>query len=168
MSPPPRSHIWRDTSYVSCCKDSFLPGTIWPPTYIWKLTGGVAMVLWKNGRLLVWDATSPDTCALSYSSSSTSEAGAVASLGAEEESKVYQLRAKLLLYPRAVWCLWSTELLNSSGNWVTTMDKSLMMTSATSIYLLQRLAVAVQRGNSASVLGSLGHRLPRSFVFFIY
>ena len=38
------------------------------------------MIPWKNGKPLVWDATCPDTLALSYRSQATSSAGAVADL----------------------------------------------------------------------------------------
>ena len=39
---------------------------------------GASIVLWKEWRVLVWDATCPDTLAPSYLSIATSEAGAVA------------------------------------------------------------------------------------------
>ena len=39
---------------------------------------GASIVPWKKGRVLVWDATCPDTLAPSYLSIATAEAGAVA------------------------------------------------------------------------------------------
>jgi len=39
---------------------------------------GITIVPWKRGKLLVWDATCPDTYAPSYISHTTREAGAVA------------------------------------------------------------------------------------------
>ena len=47
------------------------------------------MIPWKNGRLLVWDATSPDTLAPSYRYHATSSTGAVATLAAERKSSKY-------------------------------------------------------------------------------
>ena len=47
------------------------------------------MVPWKNGKLLVWDVTCPDTFAPSYISSATSEAGAVAALAEERKKDIY-------------------------------------------------------------------------------
>ena len=38
------------------------------------------MILWKEGKPLVWDVTCPDTLALSYRAQATSSAGAVADL----------------------------------------------------------------------------------------
>ena len=45
-----------------------------------KRPDGITMISWRNGKLLVWDATSRDTFAPSYVSRATSEAGAVAAL----------------------------------------------------------------------------------------
>ena len=44
---------------------------------------------WKNGKLLVWDATCTDTFALSYIASATSNAGAVATLAEEMKLTLY-------------------------------------------------------------------------------
>ena len=52
------------------------------PNGFYRLDGkspdGATMVLWSGGKVLVWDATCPDTLAPSYSSLATREAGAVA------------------------------------------------------------------------------------------
>ena len=45
-----------------------------------KRPDGVTMIPWQNGKPLVWDATCPDTLAVSYRSQATSSAGAVADL----------------------------------------------------------------------------------------
>ena len=50
---------------------------------------GVTMIPWKNGRLLVWDATCPDTLAPSYRCHATSSTGAVATLAEERKSHKY-------------------------------------------------------------------------------
>ena len=49
------------------------------------------MVPWKNGKLLVWDATYLDTFVPSYISSATSEAGAVAALAEERKKNICDL-----------------------------------------------------------------------------
>ena len=54
-----------------------------------KRPDGVTMILWKNGRLLVWDATCPDTLAPSYRCHAASSAGAVATLAEERKSSKY-------------------------------------------------------------------------------
>ena len=114
------------------------------------------MVPWRCGKLLVWDATSPDTFAPSYCLSATSEAGAVAA-GAEtrKRAKYFCLEPIYTFIPVAiessgVFGPQTLEFLKELGNRlsrVTGEEKSYT-------YLLQRLSVAVQRGNSASVLGT--------------
>ena len=54
-----------------------------------KRPDGVTMIPWKNGRMLVWDATCPDTLAPSYRCHATSSAGAVATLAEERKSSKY-------------------------------------------------------------------------------
>ena len=43
-----------------------------------KRPDGVFVVPWKGGKLLLWDATCPDTFAPSYSTLASTEAGMVA------------------------------------------------------------------------------------------
>ena len=54
-----------------------------------KRPDGITVVPWKNGRLLVWDATCPDTFAPSYLASTTSDAGAVAVVDEERKKRKY-------------------------------------------------------------------------------
>ena len=53
-----------------------IPSHLEPPGL--QRSDEVTVVPWRCGKLLVWDATSPDILAPSYSLSATSEAGAVA------------------------------------------------------------------------------------------
>ena len=52
------------------------------PTGLYQSDGnrpdGASIMPWEGGRVLVWDATCPDTLALSYEQISVREAGAVA------------------------------------------------------------------------------------------
>ena len=50
---------------------------------------GVMLVPWKSGRLLVWDATCPDTFASSNLPSTTREAGAVAAQAERSKQEEY-------------------------------------------------------------------------------
>ena len=47
------------------------------------------MIPWRNGELLVLDATSPDTFAPSYVSRATHEAGAVAAVAKDRKMTKY-------------------------------------------------------------------------------
>ena len=54
-----------------------------------KRPDGISLVPWKNGKLLVWDATCPDTFASSYIAHATSEAGAVAAQAEQKKCEKY-------------------------------------------------------------------------------
>ena len=54
-----------------------------------KRSDGITVVPWKSGRLLVWDATCPDTFSPSFVASATNEAGAVAALAEERKKTKY-------------------------------------------------------------------------------
>ena len=103
----------------------------------------------------MWDATSPDTFAPSYISGATNAAGAVAAMAEDrKKTKYICLEPKYSFTPVAILGAVGPQTLSflkSLGNrlrQVTGEEKSFT-------YLLQRLSVAVQRGNSASVLGTL-------------
>ncbi len=58
-----------------------MPSTLEPPDLLrsdGKRPDGVTIVPWECGRLLVWDATCPDTYASSYSNHATVAAGEMA------------------------------------------------------------------------------------------
>ena len=54
-----------------------------------KRPDGITIVPWKSGRVLVWDATCPDTYAPSYVPLATREAGAVAELAEQNKREKY-------------------------------------------------------------------------------
>jgi hypothetical protein len=77
-----------------------------------KRPDGITVVPWKCGKLLVWDATFPDTFTPSYSSSATSEAGAVAALAearkfSEKVQQVCSPRLSALIHPSGNQDVWS-------------------------------------------------------------
>jgi len=124
-----------------------------------KRPDGVTVVPWRRGKHLVWDATSPDTFAPSYLQSATSAAGAVAALAENRKNAKYgYLDSTYTFTPIAI---------ESSGacgpltmGFLRDLGNRLKLTTGeeNSIkYLLQRLSVAVQRGNAASVLGTTNH-----------
>ena len=107
----------------------------------------VTVVPWRSGKLLVWDATCPDTFAPTYSMHATREAGAVAAL-AEEEGGYISTCALHTMTPVAietsgVFGPQNMAFLKDLGRRVdqTTEERS-------TTFLLQRLSVAVQRGTT--------------------
>ena len=115
------------------------------------------MVPWKIGRVLVWDVTCADTLAPSHRQLASREAGAVATSAEQcKESKYDHLEATHHFVPIAIETL---GVVGEEGSIffkylgrhiadVTQEQQSLQ-------FLLQRVLIAVQRGNAASVLGTL-------------
>ena len=123
-----------------------------------KRPDGVTLIPWKNGKPLVWDATCPDTLAPSYRDIATANAGAVAAKA--EDGKVAKY---LSLDPNHSFVPVAVETLGVIGpkSMAFLKDLSHRIKQRTGevkarSYLLQRLSVAVQRGNAISVLGTIG------------
>ena len=79
------------------------------------------VVPWENGKLLVWDATCPDTFAPSYTARATGEPGAVAALAEEKKRDKYtHLDPSHSFTPVAVETSgghWSPVASLSEGSW---------------------------------------------------
>ena len=55
-----------------------------------KRPDGVTLAPWSSGCLLVWDATCPDTFAISYRAQATSESGRVAECAEDRKAEKYR------------------------------------------------------------------------------
>ena len=147
-----------------------------------KRPDGMTITPWSRGRLLVWDATCCDVFAASHIGAAVSEPGAVAAKA--EDNKVSGLlgegvssntrtdpQAKSLgeyLQVLPSGCLLSVSASGggnvryfraSSGGVFRELGRRVRRATLEPNayqYLVQRISVAVQRGNAASVLGSLG------------
>ena len=109
---------------------------------------------WKGGKVLVWDATCPDTLAPSYSALTVREAGAVADeVERKKKVKYAHLENSHHFVPVAVETLGvfgskACSFLNDLGGHIKAQPLS-------HHYLLQWISVIVQQGNTAAILGSL-------------
>ena len=117
---------------------------------------GVTLVPWKRGRCLAWDATCPNTFAQSHIQASSSQAGsAAATAEAKKVRKYASIIGGVDFVPFAVetsgvWGESARELVSEIGRRITAVSKDVRSTS----FLRQRISVAVQRGNTACVLGT--------------
>ena len=110
------------------------------------------MVIWLFARL-----GCPDTIAISYRAQATSEAGRVAESVEDRKAEKYRgLQASHSFTPVAI------ETLGAIGPrsmlFLRDLGRRIALESGeprSTDYLLQRLSVAVQRGNAASVRGGL-------------
>ena len=101
--------------------------------------------------------TMPDTYAPSYSAIAAAEVGGVASQAEHNKCMKYaHLDCSHLFTPIASGVFGSETL-----KFLKELGHRLKQTS----YLLQRLSVAVQCGNAASVMGSVGQHSVEDFVF---
>ena len=106
---------------------------------------------------MVWDATCPDTFAPSHISLATSEAGAVADEAERKKKLKYSsLLATHHFIPIAI------ETSGVFGPEATSFFKELARRIKIETgeprsfhFLVQRIAVAIQRGNAAAVLGTM-------------
>ena len=116
----------------------------------------MTIVPWKCGQLLVWEATCTDTFAVSYRQQATTGRGEIAA--AAEDLKVGKYAH---LSPAFTFTPVAIETMGVLGPRTAAFLRDLRRRirqetgeAKSKFFLLQRLAVAVQRGNAASILGS--------------
>ena len=135
-----------------------IPARLEPPGLLrsdGKRPDGMTLVPWSSGRPLVWDATCSDTFAESYRSQATSGAGCVAALAeVRKQAKYSFLPTTYLFQPVAIETSGvvgpsTRAFLKDLGRRVRRQTGEAMATS----YLLQRISMAVQRGNTAAIMG---------------
>ena len=117
---------------------------------------GVTLVPWGHGKCLVWDFTCPDTLAPSHTSTTSTTAGAAAnSAEAAKSAKYTDLSNNYEVAPIAietlgVWGQAGRRLIQALGSRIAAATKE----PRACAFLRQRVAIAVQRGNAAAVLGN--------------
>ena len=119
---------------------------------------GITMTPWSEGRFLVWDATCVDTFCQSHRRRCATEAGAASAYAEEEKKKKYaHLSHSYFFQPVAVETSGSVGV--ESMAFLKDLGHRVKMATGepqSFSFLMQRLAVAVQVGNTISVLGTLG------------
>ncbi len=118
---------------------------------------GTSLIPWIRGKCLAWDATIPDTLAASHLPSTSSQSGAAARRATTIKVQKYDsLLNTYHFVPVAVETLGSLnkeglDLIQEIGRRTALVTGNPRETS----FLLQRIAVAIQRGNSVSIKGTL-------------
>ena len=122
-----------------------------------KRPDGLSTMPWKEGRCLVWDFTCPDTIAASHINRAVTGSGAVATEAEMRKRNKYStLSSTYYFIPVAI------ETMGALGEEADAFFRDLggRIASTTKkqkskAYLMQRLSVAIQRGNAASVMGTV-------------
>ncbi|XP_063360529.1 uncharacterized protein LOC134661400 [Cydia amplana] len=122
-----------------------------------KRPDGMTLVPWSMGRPLVWDATCVDTFAVSHLPGTSSGAGHAATTAEDNKRRKYStLGSGYIFEPFGV------ETLGSWGPSARRLFKDLASRLVDASgdqragqYFAQRISIAIQRGNAASLLGTL-------------
>ena len=116
------------------------------------------MVPWQRGKILVWDATCSDTFSASHKEIAVREPGAVAAAAEHRKrSKYNNLEATHHFIPIAVETLGVMGADAQSFFWEVARRLRAVTNEPQSLqFLIQRVAVAIQRGNAAAILGLIG------------
>jgi hypothetical protein len=137
-----------------------VPALLEPPGIVrddGKRPDGVSLVPWSLGRMLVWDATCVDTLAPSHLQRTTSKAGAAAKNAELLKCNKYRgLGREYNFVPFGVETL---------GPWGPSAHKLFAEIAKRLVdvtgdrraggFLAQRISIAIQRGNAASILGTM-------------
>ena len=122
-----------------------------------KRPDGMSQVPWKGGKFLVWDATVPDTLAPSHVNQSAVNPGAAAHKSEMAKSIKYSAITRdhffvpMAIETLGVFGVEAWRFITDLGARVAAATENKLATSQ----LRQRLSVAIQTGNSISVLGTL-------------
>jgi hypothetical protein len=123
-----------------------------------KRPDGASLDPWSGGRYLVWDFTCPDTLAPSHLTGTSAVAGSAAANAETAKLAKYSelassgdyVFAPVAIETLGVWGTAALTLCDEIGRRAALLTGDPRAPS----FLKQRLGLAVQRGNAASVLGT--------------
>jgi hypothetical protein len=127
-----------------------------------KRPDGITLIPWKRGRTLVWDVTCVDTLAATHLDGCSRKSGSAA-LSAEKlkHGKYCTIKENHNFGP---WSPDAKELFKDISKLL--LEKSGVSESLS--YFQQRISIAIQRGNAASVLGTVAKSSGLEEVFYLF
>ena len=121
-----------------------------------KRPDGMTMIPWSKGKALLWDATCVDTFASSHLNLSTVIAGSAASEAEVKKQNKYRSLSHDYIFV-GVGVETSGVLGKQAAQFLKNLGRKLIAATGeprSSSFLLQRISIAIQRGNSASILAT--------------
>ena len=134
-----------------------------------KRPDGLSLFPFKRGKCLIWDSTVVDTLAASYVDQTARHSGKAAEKAELKKLDQYQeLEKEYLFVPVAIetlgsWGQAGLKLVKELGR----MIKEKSGETRSTQFLFQRCSIAVQRGNAASVLGTVSSSRQLDEVFYL-
>ena len=123
-----------------------------------KRPDGLTLLPWAQGRSLVWDFTCSDTVAPSHINQTSQEAGRAAAQAEKKKIMHYEALAAsgFTVMPVAVetlgsWAPMGLKFIQDIGSRIADCTGEKRSTS----FLFQALSIATQRGNAASIAGTV-------------
>jgi len=138
-----------------------IPNIIQPPGISrndGKRPDGMTLIPWSQGKSLLWDVTIRDTLAPSYISESSKKARSIADKAERFKHNHYiDLKENYLFTPIAfetLGCMGpeTKKFIGKLGS----LMKAASGESRSKDFLLQKISIAIQRGNAACILATLG------------
>ena len=124
-----------------------------------KRPDGITLIPWAKGRCVVWDFTCPDTLAPSHVNTTSRIAGSAADAAeANKLVKYSDMQNSYDVTPVAIetlgsWGQRGMQFINEIGRKIAEATDEPRST----IFLRQRIMIAIQRGNASAVLGTHKH-----------
>jgi hypothetical protein len=117
-----------------------------------KRPDGMTLVPWINGQPSVWDVIIVDTLADSYVLKTCEVSGFAAEMASKRKNSKYSLIISQITYLKAFetlgpWCKEAIDFINVIGNRVIAESGD----SKSKKFLFERISLAIQRGNAASI-----------------
>ena len=134
-----------------------------------KRSDGVALFPYKEGKCLLWDATVVDTLADSYICSNSRKAGSAAEKAEKAKVALYKELSDVYIFtPIAIETLGSLgKLSHGLIKEIGQKIRDITGERRSSFYLFQRISMAIQRGNAASVLGTVVSTSTLDKIFYL-
>ena len=122
-----------------------------------KRPDGMTIFPWSVGKCLVWDFTCSDTLAASHIAASSVQPGKVAEHAEQTKfTKYVELERDFQVIPVCVetidqWGFHGLKFIQEVGKQIAAESGE----SRSTIFLMQSIGIAIQRGNAASVVGTV-------------